>query len=306
MYDLLETLTPEIDRLSNLCCVHIAILGTNLQVFHRESIEKVAKKLVKDVENPEKLRLKDLERILLSLTMFDVNPNTDSDIFEAIFKEIHKDERLKEIVMHPRSLASTLLYLAMKKLYSNELLNRIMDDDFIVETFGKQPKLIPREIYALDKCIEIECPDYNGKRLDRIKNYKATKWIIEYIPKYDQHKKLTAADKLFLDVFDYVKLIVGNENKVLLRHILPHFVKGDMVICRDKATNQFVEPFGFENYELGDVMYPKNVEDFKWYAIVVVGWNATIRNGVEPLGVFKFKERHLNAIGYKPILVSDL
>lgn len=228
MYKLLEVLEHEIPRLSNFCCLHIALLGTNLQILHEGCLVKVAHKLVKDIENPSKLRLKDLERLLLALTMFEVEPNTDPDIYEAIFKEIHRDERLNEIVVYPRSLASTLLFLSMKGLYSHELMSRLLDTEFINETFGKSAKTLPREIFVLDKCIEIDCPTYINNRLDKVKSYKAAKWLTEFAPSYDQAKKLQSAAKFYLDVVDHVKLLVGGERKIFVNHVLPHFARAGM------------------------------------------------------------------------------
>lgn len=155
----------------------------------------------------------------------------------------------------------------------------------------------------MDKCAEIECPNYTGNRLDIKTKYKAAKWLTDYTPSYDQYKKLSAADKLILDVIEHTRHIVGGSKHMHVEHVLPHFPKADIILCKDIQTGKFVEPAGFENYIFGDVMYPHNTKDFKWYAVVIVGWNNTVRNTVKPVGLINFKTRHLKVVGYNPVLV---
>ena len=79
----------------------------------------------------------------------------------------------------------------------------------------------------------------------------------------------------------------------------------DIILCKDQVSGEFVEPFGFENYVLGDVMRPFNVEKYKWYAVMVLTPNLTLRDACEPLGGMIMKERQLKTIGYTPVLVSS-
>lgn len=139
MKELLDSLVPQVDRLSNVACVHIALLGTNVYIYHEGILEKITEKLSKDISNTQNVRLKDIERLLLSLTMFNLHPATPIDIFEASYKELHRDERLKENIQYPRTLIACLMHLAMKNMYSHELMHTVLDQDYIVENFGKIP-----------------------------------------------------------------------------------------------------------------------------------------------------------------------
>lgn len=56
------------------------------------------------------------------------------------------------------------------------------------------------------------------------------------------------------------------------------------------------------NYILGDVKRPINLDELKWYAIVVVGWNNTINNTSRTVGIVNRKYRQLQKLGYKPVL----
>lgn len=71
------------------------------------------------------------------LTMFNFDPNTKPDIYNLLFEEIHKDRRLKEIDTYATCLPSALHYFSLKGIYSYELMNRVLDPDFISTAFGK-------------------------------------------------------------------------------------------------------------------------------------------------------------------------
>lgn len=67
-----------------------------------------------------------------------------------------------------------------------------------------------------------------------------------------------------------------------------------------------MEPKGLEKYILGEVKYAPQSDDLEWFAIVVVGWNHTVRDSSLLFGSMIAKEKQLKKIGYKPILVSLL
>ncbi|XP_056633545.1 FAST kinase domain-containing protein 5, mitochondrial [Diorhabda sublineata] len=298
-----EKLYPEIDRLSDLACTHLALLSTGVQTYNKMVFQKISEKFINHITDPQKIRFKDIERILNVLTMFNFVPKTDTDIFKACYDEIHKNERIAETVKYPRCLACSLNYLSLRNMYSYELTDKIMDLEYIISVYGKGAKAIPREIFSLDRCIDIDCPDYTGNRLSPDLKYKAAKWLTEFTPSYDQWKKLSAIDKLILDTIDTVRSIVGDDRFMFIHHILPHFSRADIVVCKNKKTGEFVEPVGFHNYILGDVMYPFNDGSLEWFAVVVLGWNNTIKDTNLCLGHSLMKERQLRKIGYNPVLV---
>ena len=136
IYDLLDHLVPHVYRFSDICCLHIALVGTTLQVFHEKSLKVVAKKLLPSLTDTDAIRLKDLERLLLAMTMFDYDPKTSPDIFYTIYEELHGDKRVSEKVKYPRIVATMLSYLSMRNVYSHELLNQLLDDDMVTEVYG--------------------------------------------------------------------------------------------------------------------------------------------------------------------------
>ncbi|XP_050292932.1 FAST kinase domain-containing protein 5, mitochondrial isoform X2 [Anthonomus grandis grandis] len=303
---MLDKLYPEIDRFSELACLHVALLATSLQTCHKGILKKCSQKLVEDMSNA---RLKDIERILNVLTMFTYDPQTKPDIFQKAFEELHKDSRIGEFNQHPRCLPAALNYLSLRGLYSYELMNRVLDYDFIINNFGKFPKLLPRQLFCLDCAIDVECPDYKGNRLRPEIRYKAAKWQTEWPPSHDQWKKISPKDQFFLDALDSVKKVVGHDTTdfVSVRHVVPHFPMADIIVCKDLNTNKFTKLLGFERYIHGDVMFPHQDGTLKWYAILILTRNNTTRglkNELpEPLGTLAMKIRHLEKIGYNPVQV---
>lgn len=134
--DILRSMRPEIGRLSNLCCLHLALLGTNVQVYDEDVLNDVTKKLVADIADPNKVRLKDIERLLLVLTMFDVHPKCEPDIFKASVEQLRSKSRRKELELYPRCLASALHYLSMKRIYPYDLLDYMLDPNVLRNTYG--------------------------------------------------------------------------------------------------------------------------------------------------------------------------
>lgn len=138
MYELLECITPEISRLSLTCCLHISLLGTTLMIFHEESLRKVAQKFHRNISNVEKVRLKDMERILLALAMFDYNPNTKPDIFNSIKEELYKTSRAMEIELYPKAFVCALTFLSLRNIYPMDLISKVLDENYINTVYGIQ------------------------------------------------------------------------------------------------------------------------------------------------------------------------
>ncbi|XP_017774452.1 PREDICTED: FAST kinase domain-containing protein 5, mitochondrial [Nicrophorus vespilloides] len=302
MTDFIEKVSPKLEKSSNLCQLHGALFGTTLQIEHRPAIFFAANRIAKNLQHLEKVRLKDMERILLPLSMFDYNPNTEPDIFKAILEELQHERRFPELDKYPRCLSSALHFLSVKNIYSEELLNKVLNMKFVTETYGRSSRLLPMEIFSLDISTEIDLPDYNGYRMDPSMRYKASKWLTRYSPSYTQTKRISASEKVILDVTDRIMEIVGAQN-ILIDHVLPHFPRADIICCRDKKTGKFVEPFGLQKYQFGDIKKPTDGESYEWFAVVVAGWNNTIRDTNKLVGQTTMKLRHLERIGYKAVPV---
>lgn len=134
---MLDKLTDEVPRLSELCCLHLALIGTTTLAYHPNSIQKVTEKLLKSIGDAEKVRLKDIERILNVLSMFDYDPKTDPDFFRACFNELHREERTRESIKYPKCLVCSLNYLSLRNIYSYQLMDKVLDHEYIRTIYGE-------------------------------------------------------------------------------------------------------------------------------------------------------------------------
>lgn len=95
---------------------------------------------------------------------------------------------------------------------------------------------MPRELFTLDLSLEIECSNYNGNRLKPVTRYRSAKWLTDFTPR-EGYKRLTATDKLMMDVTKTVADLVGGSQNIYVQHVLPHFAKSG------KAVTAVIETF---------------------------------------------------------------
>lgn len=302
LFILMDKLVPNINRVSRLCCTHIALLGTNIHLYHEGTMNEIVKRFVDEIESS---RLKDLERLAFALSLYNYEHKMEPSIYKLIAKELCRSERAQEIQQHPKCLSCCLHYLSLQKIYLNEEISKVLDESFIRAVYGKNNHKVGREILSLDMSVGLECPEYKGNRLEpKLRNYLAkiyTDSIWEY--KDLTGKKLSATDQILLEVISAAISVLGGREKVHLGHLIPHRERADIVygICAGGSAVDI--PPSFCNLEIGTCKRPPDVPNTKWYCIVVGGWNSYIRILNKPVGSMSSKLRHLQLLGYKPVVV---
>lgn len=138
LMDLLDHLVPEIPRLSIKSCLQIALLGTTLGFFHEKSLRAVAHKLVGSIGDITNMRIKDIERLLLAMTMFHFDPKTEPDFYATVLRELGRKERWSETQMFPKCMPCSLNYLAIRGVYNYELMNKILDMEYLSTIYSKK------------------------------------------------------------------------------------------------------------------------------------------------------------------------
>ena len=134
MKSLSNTIQKRIDKYSLTACLHIAILGTNLQYCHQELIESI---VTRYHDNIEKVRLKDIERLTFALGLFDFK--TTSGIEQKLLLKIIGElkSRLDEVVSHPKCLASTAHYLTTCGIHDVEIIKSVLSEKFVNFAYGE-------------------------------------------------------------------------------------------------------------------------------------------------------------------------
>lgn len=129
-----EILYKRLDKFSLLTCLHIALLGSNIQYCHQHLIEAIVRRFN---DNIKELRLKDFERIAFVMGLFDFK--TESQIEKEFQWKIIEElkTRVDEIVKHPKCLSACAHYLSLCNVYDVEILRSVLSPEFIKIAYGE-------------------------------------------------------------------------------------------------------------------------------------------------------------------------
>lgn len=234
MIQLLEKLCPHIDKISLICCLHIGLLGIDIQNTFDPVLELIVQRFNNELEFA---RLKDMERICLVVSLFNYNSPSDSDkkLCANILEKLKT--KVDEVVLHPRCFPNCLHYLSMKGFYDEELISLALSKKFIRHTYSKKP-LLARELFCLDSFTKINLKDsYMGNRLEDKTRRTMGKLMTDYVPDRNSKFRLSLTDKILLEVKETTELILKTAT---FKHILPHFQRPDIVVCYDRITKKSV------------------------------------------------------------------
>lgn len=218
MKPLLDAIAPEISRLSLLSCLHIALLGTDIQKCHEGVLDPIIKRFIVEIKMA---RLKDMERISFIISLYDYeNQSRDAEILcSKILEELPL--RIEENTKYPRCLAACLHYLTLKGFTNKDILDTVLSEKFIHFAYGKHYKLLGRELFSLDSYSKINLKDsYEGSQLNAKMIRSLAKFTVHYIPERSDKYKITQADALLLDVKEAFEDLYQHATLI---HILPHY-----------------------------------------------------------------------------------
>lgn len=300
MKNLMDVLVEKIDSVNLMCCVHIALLGTQAAVFHKETLKKVAQRLVSDIN---KARIKDIERIILSLATFNYNPELRPCVFETAIRELERPERNAEILQYSRPYVSALNYLAMQNVYSYYCINFVFSEEFLRSYCGKviNKFTVRPELLFLSNSILIERPDYNGNQLQPLLRASVCSHVSWKIP--SEQRKTSRFERLFLDVKNILEQMYGEEHYIHPCYVLPHTSKPDIILClRDEVAQVIPQEMRINTFE-DMTQPPSNIGT--WYCFLFLAKFLTINGTDEPLGIFLTKIRQLKQLNYVPVVIKQ-
>ncbi|CAH1731970.1 unnamed protein product [Aphis gossypii] len=303
MYKLMDVLINKVDEVQLVCCVHMALLGTNLLIKHENLLKKISQRIVDEISLA---RIKDLERITLALTMLNYNPQTTPCIFEMIVKELQNDTRNVEFEEHPRCYIYTLSYLAVNSIYPKDCISKALNIETLHKCFGKRLSRfnISRDIVSLNNSVLIECPDYSGSLLPDTLKESCNEHLAWHIPTSSTVAKLGASDKNFIKLYKELLSLFKNEAYLHVCYPLPHHPKSDILFCINTNGKPVPIPETMKNRTvLSDFKKPPELG--KWFAITALVRNSVLYYSNEYNGLTLCKIRQLKKLGYEPILFTD-
>lgn len=217
MNALLDAIVPQLPRLSMMSCLHTMLLGTDIQLCHNASIEPILHRFNDELPN---IRLKEIERISFVMGLFHLQPILPiADLLSRrILVEVKT--RVSEIMNHPRCLPSCLQYLSYSGYTDAEMISSVLDERFCQMAFGRNVQL-GRELFALDSYARINLKGtYKGLLLDEKRRRLMGKILVHYIPRRDGEFKLSATDKILLEMKEAAERLLGACH---MAHVLPHY-----------------------------------------------------------------------------------
>jgi hypothetical protein len=134
MKTLSNALLWKVDNYSLTTCLHIGLLGTNLQYCHQELLETIVKRYNNEIKA---VRLKDIERVTFVLGLFDFK--TQSGVERELLSKIVDELKLRvdEVVQYPKCLAACAHYLTICGIYDVEIIKTVLAEKFINFAYGE-------------------------------------------------------------------------------------------------------------------------------------------------------------------------
>lgn len=129
-----NAILPHMHKFGLISCLHIALIGTNLQYLHTELLKEIVLRFSKELKST---RLKDMERISFVISLFDFKP--EGAMVEELLKNIIEELKLRvdEIVQYPKCFPATVHYLSIFGVYDEEFIKSVLKEKFIDFAYGK-------------------------------------------------------------------------------------------------------------------------------------------------------------------------
>ncbi|XP_045603392.1 FAST kinase domain-containing protein 5, mitochondrial [Procambarus clarkii] len=305
LHSLLDFLQPHLDRLNNMCLLQVALLGSDLLVFHPQVIDTIAVKFASDIKV---LRLKDIERITFVLMLYNCVPPSQPDIFGLIAEELRRPERVFEINHYPKCFVSCVVYLATMGLFSQDLISAALQPSMLnLLSMNRNYIGMGREVNELDWALDIEGPpNYRGYRLAPEMRTHLTKQYMGNLP-LGPAKYLTHQERLLLEVKDKLAAMMGGQHLVTATHVLPHFQNPDLVFCTTNNGDPVSLPEEYLDLAPTSLKIPiEHISGVQWNAVIIAGRNSFIRNTETMRGTVHMKKRQLLRLGYHVSVVPHM
>uniref|UniRef100_A0A182SVX2 FAST kinase leucine-rich domain-containing protein n=1 Tax=Anopheles maculatus TaxID=74869 RepID=A0A182SVX2_9DIPT len=197
MQHLLDALVPEVPRLSLLACLHVALLGSDIHVCHRATLELIVEKFLTNVSA---LRLKDAERIAFVIAHGNVELSECREmvLLRAILADL--PNRVPEIIQYPKCYVSLLHFLSLKNIYDTSFISGVFEQKFLQLAYNRNIGGAGREAVALDAfaAINLDGDGYGGNRFPEQSFRLVCKLTQDYLP--NPKYKLTKSDRMLLDI----------------------------------------------------------------------------------------------------------
>ncbi|XP_017154693.1 FAST kinase domain-containing protein 5, mitochondrial [Drosophila miranda] len=302
---LLRALEPQVERVSLLACLHMALLGCELQTCDDRLIERILQRFEKELDQA---RLKDMERIGLVMALF--NLESESGVERRLAERLPDlmRQRLDEIMRYPRCFSNCLQFLTMRGVYDAELLGVALEPRFLQHAY--RGGLPGREYFHLDGCARLLGGDvYKGSLLTEKQLQQMGKLYTQYIPDREGRFKLNKTDRILVDIRDAASDLYRH---LSFKHILPQYERCDLVLCYDRRQQRALPVAADCPQDYSGVILTRrhllgadreHDEHLATVIVVVAGWNNVIRDKDRHTGQLAMKLKQLKQLGHQPVVI---
>ncbi|XP_014224204.1 uncharacterized protein LOC106650599 isoform X1 [Trichogramma pretiosum] len=299
---LIELLIEQIPKRTLLTLIHVAHMQAMLLLDNEKLTLGIANRYINEVQTA---RIKDIERILFTLYIFNYGPEKTL-FYDTAYQEFLESRRNNEINNFPFCLVYSVMYMLQVNYYPEKLIKKIMDPDFIKNLCNGDIHKLDREYIVIHYCLVLDHPQYNGPLLRRdmlqflIKKCRSNS-------KIDVHKQqIPMVERIITDIVHTCKQMIGFDEVAHVDCVLPHFVNNDIILCYNEDTKEFFNPKNkLVEMEAGTLKHaPKDGN--KWIALTLAGHNVLTRNSKHHTGAMEVRLRHLKKVGYTPYVVRKM
>ncbi|KAM7308175.1 FAST kinase domain-containing protein 3, mitochondrial [Ixodes scapularis] len=293
----LEACEPHISRWDAPTAIQLVMLATHVKSYHPRLLDAVARHLVTKLNA---IRLKEVAKLLLTLTMFSHEIENESQFYDTIKSDLRSPSRKREIEMYHQSFVTCVWCLAMAGMYSADLIAAALSEDMVRNSVKHQD--ISYHATALQYSVRIESPTYDGPFLGQqvLDSLYSTRHLTTRCPDWTM-QDLSLQEKIILQTLDCLQTKYGSAP--VIRQLLPHFHYPDIVFGVQIA-NTDITLLQLELCSEDGVLVPQSSSGAVPCAVVVHGLGAFSEGSQHLMGLAKVKVRQLRTLGFRVVELS--
>ncbi|KAG8244010.1 mitochondrial RNA processing [Homalodisca vitripennis] len=275
--------------------IHALHISSKIQFYNEEPITILAEKFCID---PSAARLKDMERIVFILSLYNFIPPTTPDILDIVMEELDKPQHVKAAEEHHLTILSLVYFLTLLRRYPEKHIQHLLSDDTLQKSY-KNKFMINVQALQIDYNRVLEGPPGSDYLLPpTLREYLARRYSL-FLPD-EKYGNLNQYDLMMKEVTDLTTELLGGEKYTLVTYPLPHFHRADILFRLDDSGQSVPIPDELRKRpHFSGVLRP---EESGWRCVMVGGRNMYMYNVPKLVGEQQAKLRQLRLLGYMPIV----
>ncbi|XP_072167550.1 FAST kinase domain-containing protein 5, mitochondrial-like [Diadema setosum] len=228
-----NAVTPLLKWYPVMSCMQILLTYATMHICHAQLCNEIAEQII---QKADQWRSKDTTKVLWSYGTLQFLPESPQFLPTVLGQHLRLHDDMQE---YPMNLVSSLLSLAYLQLFPWELIDRLYSKEFmdtVIDYMDKSGVDLRRDLLLLDRSLEIECPEYDGNRLDESLLLRSD-ISSEIVPSIGQ--QLTNRSEVRF-IAGLVRAAVGTKEHYRIHSILPHFNTLDIEVRLDEKNRPIV------------------------------------------------------------------